>query len=148
MLLVFMIVILGSLTGFVVHSFLSEKQHQKTAEQQDTSELLLLSPLEITLLKNNSGTDVIYGKLKIQLSLQISVKEAKDHLLTCSAKYMDIANELLSRKKAEDFQDPNPGFLMEKQLKLKQELLVALNALSPAQSIEAVFFNEFFISET
>ena len=143
-----MTLILGSLTGLIGYFLLSEKQSKKTVVQKDSSELILLSPLEITLLKNNSGTDVIYGKLKIQLSLQISDKEAKEHLLTYSAKYLDNANELLSGKKIEDFQDSNPGKLVEKQLKLKQELLTALNTLSPSGRIEAVFFNEYFISET
>lgn len=143
-----MILVLGSLTGLVVYSFLSENQSQKKAEHQDSSELILLSPLEITLLKNNSGTDVIYGKLKIQLSLQIPDKETKEHLLTYSAKYLDMANELLSGKRIEDFQDSNPSFLVDKQLKLKQELLTALNTLSPFSRIEAIFFNEYFISET
>ena len=143
-----MILILGLLTGLVVNSFFPEKQAKITAEQKNSSELILLSPLEITLLKNNSGTDVVYGKLKIQLSLQIKDKEAKEHLLNYSAKYLDKANELLSGKKIEDFQDSKPGLLVKKQLKLKQELLTALNTLSPSGCIETVFFNEYFISET
>ncbi len=143
-----MILILGLLTGLGFYSFFPGKQVKITAEQKDSSELILLSPLEITLLKNNSGTDVIYGKLKIQLSLQIKDKKAKEHLLTYSAKYLDRANELLSGKKLEAFQDYQPGLLVKKQLKLKQELLTAFNTLSPSGLIEAVFFNEYFISET
>lgn len=143
-----MILTLGSVAGLAFYSFLSAKQSQKKAEQQNVSELILLQPLEITLLKNDSGTEGIYGKLKIQLSLQTPDKKAKEYILTYSAKYLDKVNEVLSGKKIENFQDSNPSFLVDKQLKLKQELLTELNTLSPSGRIEAVFFNEYFISET
>lgn len=147
LLLLLMIVILGAFTGFGIRFMLSENKSRSITEQKDSSELILLSPLEITLLKNNPAAKAVYGKLKIQLALQIKNKETKEHVFAFSAQYLDRANELLSGKNIDAFQDQNPGRLVEKQLKLKQELLGVLNELSPAKDIEAIFFNEFFITE-
>ena len=147
MLLILMIMSLSLLAGIAFYFHLSKKSAPEIPLLREASGLIVLSPLEITILKKDSGTESLYGKLKIQISLQTPDKKSRDYIQTCSAQYLDTANELLSGKKLEDFQDSNPDLLAQKQLKLKQELLAAFNTLSSTGRIQAVFFNEFFIQE-